>query len=79
MKLTPNWKSTLTGAWSIRLLILAAVISVLPVFITLVSPDLLGLDPLFFATIAARRESDRHPGAGSGAAHLQPLGPIPTR
>mgnify|MGYP000554286690 CR=1 FL=1 len=53
MKLITDWKSTLTGAWSIRLLILAAVISVLPVFIALVSPDLLGLDPLIFAAIAA--------------------------
>ncbi len=53
MKLTPNWKTTLTSAWSVRLLILAAVISVLPVFVSLVSPDLLGLDPLVFAGIAA--------------------------
>ncbi|MDV6329069.1 hypothetical protein Q5L94_13545, partial [Idiomarina sp. Sol25] len=53
MKLITDWKSTLTGAWSIRLLILAAVISVLPVFIALVSPDLLGVDPLIFAAIAA--------------------------
>ncbi|MFP3383218.1 lysozyme [Tritonibacter sp. SIMBA_163] len=53
MKLITDWKSTLTGAWSIRLLLLAAVISVLPVFIALVSPDLLGLDPLIFAAIAA--------------------------
>ncbi len=53
MKLTPNWKTTLSSAWSVRLLILAAVISVLPVFISLVSPDLLGLDPLIFAGIAA--------------------------
>jgi len=53
MTLTPNWKSTLTGAWSVRLLILAAIVSVLPVFIALVSPDLLGLNPLVFAAIAA--------------------------
>ncbi|WP_417839838.1 lysozyme [Tritonibacter scottomollicae] len=53
MTLITDWKSTLTGAWSIRLLLLAAVISVLPVFIALVSPDLLGLDPLIFAAIAA--------------------------
>jgi len=53
MTLTPNWKSTLTGAWSIRLLILAAIVSVLPVFIALVSPDLLGLNPLVFAAISA--------------------------
>ena len=53
MKLTPKWKTTLTSAWSVRLLIIAAVISVLPVFVSLVSPDLLGLDPLIFAGIAA--------------------------
>ena len=53
MKLTPDWKTTLTRAWSVRLLILAAVILVLPVFVSLVSPDLLSLDPLVFAGIAA--------------------------
>ena len=53
MKLIPDWKATLSGAWSVRLLILAAIVSVLPVFISLVSPDLLGLDPLVFALIAA--------------------------
>ncbi|TNJ39064.1 lysozyme [Phaeobacter sp. B1627] len=53
MKLIANWKETLTGAWSVRLLILAAVLSVLPIFVSLVSPDLLGLDPLVFAAIAA--------------------------
>ncbi|WP_254436575.1 hypothetical protein [Ruegeria arenilitoris] len=53
MKLTHNWKTTLTSVWSVRLLILTAVISVLPVFVSLVSPDLLGLDPLVFAGIAA--------------------------
>jgi len=53
MKLIPDWKETLTGAWSVRLLILAAVLSVLPIFVSLVSPDLLGLDPLVFAAIAA--------------------------
>ncbi|GAB5431301.1 MAG: hypothetical protein EpisKO_06710 [Epibacterium sp.] len=53
MTLIPDWKSTLTRAWSVRLLILAALISVLPVFVSLVSPDLLGLDPLAFAAVAA--------------------------
>ncbi len=53
MKLIPDWKATLSGAWSVRLLVIAAIVSVLPVFISLVSPDLLGLDPLVFALIAA--------------------------
>lgn len=52
MKLIEDWKATLGGAWSVRLLVLAAIVSVLPVFIALVSPDLLGLDPLWFAIIA---------------------------
>ncbi len=52
MKLIPDWKTTLSGAWSVRLLVLAAIVSVLPVFISLVSPDMLGLDPLWFALLA---------------------------
>lgn len=53
MKLISDWKATLSGAWSVRLLVIAAIVSVLPVFISLVSPDLLGLDPLIFAAVAA--------------------------
>jgi lysozyme len=53
MKLIADWKATLTRSWSVRLLIFAAVLSVLPVFISLVSPGLLGIDPLIFAGIAA--------------------------
>ncbi|UWQ77599.1 lysozyme [Leisingera sp. S132] len=53
MKLIPNWKETLSGAWSVRLLVLAAFVSVLPLFISLVTPAMLGLDPLVFAIIAA--------------------------
>lgn len=53
MKLLSDWKEILTGAWSVRLLMLAAVISVLPVFVSLVSADILGIDPLIFACIAA--------------------------
>lgn len=52
MKFIEDWKETLTGAWSVRLLVIAAIVSVLPVFISLVDPDLLGLDPLWFAVIA---------------------------
>nr|WP_241482183.1 hypothetical protein [Leisingera sp. ANG-Vp] len=53
MKMISNWKETLSGALSERLLVVAAVVSVLPVFISLVTPDMLGLDPLVFAAIAA--------------------------
>jgi GH24 family phage-related lysozyme (muramidase) len=53
MKLTDNWKATLTSAWSVRLLIIAAIVSVAPVFISLVTPGMLGVDPLVFAGIAA--------------------------
>lgn len=53
MKFIDNWWATLTGAWSVRLLLLAAVVSVAPVFISLVTPGMLGVDPLLFAGIAA--------------------------
>lgn len=53
MKLTSNWRATLGRAWSVRLLLLAAVLSVLPVFLSLVTPDLLGIHPIWFAVAAA--------------------------
>ncbi|WP_417471726.1 lysozyme [Leisingera sp.] len=52
MKFIDNWQTTLKGAWSVRLLALAAVLSVAPVFVSLVTPDMLGLDPLWFALAA---------------------------
>ncbi|WP_417475314.1 lysozyme [Leisingera sp.] len=52
MKFIDNWQATLKGAWSVRLLLLAAVLSVAPVFVSLVTPGMLGLDPLWFALAA---------------------------
>jgi lysozyme len=53
MKFANNWKQILTGAWSVRLIFLGAVLSALPVFISLVNADILGVSPLVFAVIAA--------------------------
>ncbi len=53
MKLLPNWKSVLTGSWSVWLIALACLLSAVPVFVSIVSPGLLGVDPLLFATAAA--------------------------
>lgn len=53
MNFIHNWKNTLTGSWSVRLMVFAAILSVLPIFISLVSADLLGWNPLWFALAAA--------------------------
>jgi len=51
--MTDAQKKVLRHAWSLRLIVLAAVLSSLPVFISLVNADLLGIDPVVFAAIAA--------------------------
>lgn len=53
MKLVENWKGILAGAWSVKLMVLAAIIGALPVFFDLVNADMLGLDPIFFAGLAS--------------------------
>ncbi|MDO6756947.1 hypothetical protein Q4598_11940 [Phaeobacter inhibens] len=52
MQLIQNWKQTLKGAWSIRLIAIACLVSAVPVFLSLVSPGLLGIDPVIFAAVA---------------------------
>jgi lysozyme len=53
MKLLPNWKSVLAGSWSVWLIALACLLSAVPVFVSLLSPGLLGVDPVMFAAAAA--------------------------
>ncbi|PCJ05866.1 MAG: hypothetical protein COB16_14310 [Rhodobacteraceae bacterium] len=53
MKLITNWKQVLTGAWSMRLVMIAAVISALGVFLSMVLPGQLGWDPIWFAAFAS--------------------------
>ncbi len=53
MKLLPNSGDILRRAWSVRLILLAALLSALPVFMSLVSADLLGIDPVVFAGLSA--------------------------
>ena len=53
MKLITNWKQVLTGAWSMHLVMIAAVISALGVFLGMVSPGQLGWDPIWFAVVAS--------------------------
>ncbi|MFY0309645.1 lysozyme [Leisingera sp. D0M16] len=53
MKLIENWKQTAKGAWSVRLIALACIMSAVPVSVSLVSPGLLGIDPIVFAALAA--------------------------
>ncbi|MEO3480291.1 lysozyme [Phaeobacter sp. CAU 1743] len=53
MQLIQNWKQTAKGAWSVRLIVIACLVSAVPVFLSLVSPGLLGVDPLVFAAASA--------------------------
>lgn len=53
MKLVDDWRDVLRGAWSVRLMVLAAVLSALPVFFSLVNAHLLGMDQIVFAVLAA--------------------------
>ena len=53
MKLVKNWKQVLSGAWSVRLMVIAAVVSVLGAFLSIVSSDLLGWSPTWFAVVAS--------------------------
>ncbi|MEY8099033.1 lysozyme [Falsihalocynthiibacter sp. S25ZX9] len=49
----PDWKEILTKAWSIKLIILAAIFSGLSVFVSQTNADVLGLSPAMFAGLAA--------------------------
>lgn len=53
MKLVDNWRDVLRGAWSVYFMIAAALFSSLPVFFSLVSARMLGIDPVVFAVLAA--------------------------
>lgn len=53
MKLVGNWKQILAGAWSVRLLVVALIVSAAQVFFSMVSADMIGLDPVWFAAISA--------------------------
>lgn len=53
MKLVENWRAVVRGAWSVRLMVVAAILSALPVFFGLVSADMLGINPIVFAALAA--------------------------
>ena len=53
MKLIKNWKQVLSGAWSVRLMVIAATVSALGAFLSIVSSDLLGWNPIWFAVVAS--------------------------
>ncbi|WIY23774.1 lysozyme [Parasedimentitalea psychrophila] len=53
MKLIKDWKQVLSGAWSVRLMMIAAIVSALGVFLSIVSSDLLGWNPIWFAVVAS--------------------------
>ncbi len=53
MKLVENWASVLWRSWSVRLMALSAILSVLPMFFGLVSAKTLGVDPVVFAALSA--------------------------
>ena len=53
MKLLDNAGEILRRAWSVRLVVLAATLSAISVFLSLVDARLLGLDPITFAALSA--------------------------
>lgn len=53
MKLISNWKSVLAGSWSVRLMVIAALVSMGGVFISMVTAEQLGWDPVWFAVAAS--------------------------
>ena len=53
MTLLANWKDILGGAWSVRLMLLAAAISAFAAFLGLVSAEQLGWNPVWFAAASA--------------------------
>lgn len=53
MKLVENWRAVIRGAWSVRLMVVAAILSALPVFFGLVNADMLGINPILFAALAS--------------------------
>ena len=52
MTLIPNWRAVLTKAWSVRLMILAAVLSGVEVALSFLDPEALGINPGRFAALA---------------------------
>lgn len=53
MKLIQNWRTVLGGAWSVYLMIAATLFSVISVFLSYTTAQMLGLSPVVFAAIAA--------------------------
>ena len=53
MKLLDNAGEILRRAWSVRLMVLAAALSAISVFLSLVDASLLGMDPVTFAALSA--------------------------
>ncbi|GAB5431203.1 MAG: hypothetical protein EpisKO_05730 [Epibacterium sp.] len=53
MKLIENWRAVIRSAWSVRLMVVAAILSALPVFFALVDADALGINPIVFAVLAS--------------------------
>ena len=53
MRLIPNWKTVLAGSWSVRLMVTAALVSMAGVFISMVTAEQLGWNPVWFAVAAS--------------------------
>ncbi|WP_152618559.1 lysozyme [Leisingera sp. ANG-Vp] len=53
MSLIPNWKAVLAGSWSVRLMVLAALVSMAGVFFSMVTAAQLGWNPVWFAVVAS--------------------------
>jgi lysozyme len=52
MKFLDDWRAVLAQAWSVRLMLVTALLSALPVFFELVDAAIFGISPLIFAILA---------------------------
>jgi lysozyme len=52
MEFIDNWRLVLAKAWTVRLMLVTAILSALPIFFELVDASLFGMSPLIFAVLA---------------------------
>lgn len=53
MKLIDNWRTVISGAWSVYLMIAATLFSIASVFVNFVNAEMIGVPPVVFAALAA--------------------------
>ena len=57
MTFTKNWKRVLLHAWSVRFIVLAAILTGIEVALGMLTPDITGIPPRLFAALGALSSS----------------------